>query len=690
MKRKIYGLVLLLALVFCIGCNKEKNDTPTPTTAPTATATPSPTPVNLAKENLDKLPAQFDKLMSYQPQSTADLSNGVGYDFTLEVSLGKQIAELLDLADLKSISATGTIDAKDFMAANFDFRLNDDKLLNAHLFADSANLLFNLPDYSANYAAIAWEELFSSATEEATWDSISSHTDGNVISTIKTVDKNTLLSNAEMTALLRKYIVEFTDCFVPVEISKEKVSISNGDYLLAGKKHTIRANISDFYAILKNLETELQNYYEDFTFGLEENDTEATMLFLDYYSSENGDYAWAAYFDNAPAEQGVFISTALGFCLYKTFEDGSSEVLMYSEKTTEKSGTVILPSSEEGEGDLGTIDYEYSDTSFTMQAMLDDVVFTMETSKVNDTIRYDVTVTAEGVSFVIKETVAPTYVDMSCSLASFGMEYLTVSVSADSRSYEEIPVPQNTVDLDTWAAELDQETLLADIITLLQKYPTLMALLMDSDEDFSEDDTFNDDFWYNDSSEEPFTVPEDYTDDFSSMSGYTITDGYVEFFPLESEVLAIGKPSTGIDTIAITEAQKESLLDYAKKTIKNCESDVEPFYWVWGSVESRDVQSYYSKSYTFRDSENWDNSITISFEAVSGEFCDVDIYHEDKETALTIANDIVALLGIDYTVTTEDVENYVFAKNLSFSGYDGYEYGGTYYNVSFSVYYPEW
>ena len=49
-----------------------------------------------------------------------------------------------------------------------------------------------------------------------------------------------------------------------------------------------------------------------------------------------------------------------------------------------------------------------------------------------------------------------------------------------------------------------------------------------------------------------------------------------------------------------------------------------------------------------------------------------------------------ALLGIDYTVTAELAENYAFAKNLSFSGYDGSEYGGNYYNICFSVYYPEW
>lgn len=672
MKRTIYGLILLLTLVLCAGCNKnKKEDTPV---TPVSTETPTPTPANPAKVALDKLPQQFDTLMSYQPQTTFDPNKGAGYDVTLQVSLGEQIAALLGLTDLESIQAMGSVDIKESIASNFDLYLNEDKLMNAHLFADSTNLLFNLPAYSADYAAMSWEELLSSVTEEA----VVPVPEGN-------------LTDAELAKLLRDHIKDFTECFVAVDGTTENAFIGTGDYLLTGKKHTVRADINDLYAVLESLEAELQTYSEELTFNVEEMKAEgATSFFLEYYLSENGDYAWVGYPDNKAKEPTVFINTALGFCFYQVQADGTDAIALYSEKTTENSGTITLPSSEEDGDDLGTIDYEYSDTSFAMQAMIEDIVLSLEASKVNDTIRYDITVIAEGMSFVIKETVASTYVDLSCTLASYGIEYLTLSVSADSRDYEEIPVPQNTVSLDTWTENLDQENLLTDLMAFLQKYPALASLLLGSTDGPSQDDTLGGDVETGSSTGESVKDSENSADDFTSMKGYSVSDGFVDFFPAESEVLALGKPSTGMDTMAITEDQKNALMDYAKKTILNCEASSDSFYWIWGSIEFQDVKSYYSKDYTFIDSKNSNNSITFAFDAVSGEFASVDIYHEDKNTALAIANEILSLLGIEYTVTAEIAENYTFAKNLSFSGYDGSEYGDTYYNVSFSVYYPVW
>ena len=146
-----------------------------------------------------------------------------------------------------------------------------------------------------------------------------------------------------------------------------------------------------------------------------------------------------------------------------------------------------------------------------------------------------------------------------------------------------------------------------------------------------------------------------------------------------------------MDTLELTEEQKNLLTDYAKSTFENCQTDTESFYWIWGSIEYQDVQSYYTKVYTFADKDNpYDNNITLEFDAVSGEFTSASIYHPDKETALRIANEILVLLGSTYTITAEAAEDYTFAGNFSFSGYDGSEYGSNYYNVSFSVYYPEW
>lgn len=689
MKRKIYSFILLFSFIFIVGCNKQKNQpVPTPTTEATPTSTPTPTPIpeNLAKTNLDKLPEQFDNLMSYTTDNTVDYSNGIGYDVTIKFSLGQQIAELLGLADLNNISISGTVDMKDVIAANIGFYLNDSEVVNSHLFADSANLLFNFPKYSSNYAAITWEELTSSLGEEApaeesSLDSSLTGSEYEVIRTISTVDKP-LPSDEALINSLRSLVQEFTDCFVEVEGITQNASIGTGDYLLSGEKHTVAANINDLYAILEKLETELQTYYETIDLPMEDFQVEgATSFLLDYYISENGDYAWAAYPDNKSQEQLVFINTSLGFCLYHTKEDGTTETAMYSVKSSDQAGVITLLSSETETS--GTINYELGNNSASIYAVFDTIELTLETSKINDTIRYNATLITNGVSVVIKETATPNHTDISCSLASYGMEYLTLSVTTDTRDYVEIPIPQNSVAMDTWIQELDQVTLSTDLLQLLQDYPFL-ANLFGSFGDDTEDEPI-------DTEDEPFALPEDYTDAFSGMTGYSVdSTGYVDFEPLEEEVLSLGEPSTGVDTILITDTQRQALLDYAGNAFADCEVSSNSFYWVWGSTEHNNVQSFYTKDYTYYDASSWDNSISITFDAVSGGFSSVDIYHEDKETALRMANELLALLGVDYTVTAEVAEEYTFIQNLYFSAYDGSQYGGNYYNVGFSVYYPEW
>ena len=104
MKRKLLILFLLLAMVFAVGCNKKnKNPDPTPTPVPTSTPTPTPIPANLAKENLSKLLDDFDSMMANQPETQVDFSKGIGYDMTMDISLGKQIATLLGITGLDTV-----------------------------------------------------------------------------------------------------------------------------------------------------------------------------------------------------------------------------------------------------------------------------------------------------------------------------------------------------------------------------------------------------------------------------------------------------------------------------------------------------------------------------------------------------------------------------------------------------------
>ncbi len=693
MKRKIYCLALLLALIFTAGCNKEKkNVDPTPTVTTAATATPTPVPENLAKTNLLKLPEQFDKLMSYVPQNAVDYSNGIGYDIDLEFSLGEEIAELLGLTGLDTVNATGMLDMKDRIAGNITLGLNDSEVMQFHLFADSTNLLFNLPKYSADYAAATWEQLTNSLNENGLEESPedgSSLTGSSqkLIPVINTINTPSLPSNEELLKIFRKHLQAFAECFTEVAGRTENVSIGTGDYTLTGDKYTVRADLDKLTAVLESLESELQAY-EEIDFGLEDITTEgATALLLDYYSSADGAYAWAAYMDDSAQASLVFVNTSFGFCLYHVASEETLEVLLYSEKTSDNAGVITIPSSDTASEDMAesTITYEFNDTFFSMHAMIDELVLTLEASKTGNTIFYDITLVAEGVSIVLKETLAPEHVTLSCTLASYGLEYATLSLTMDTRDYVEIPVPQNTVDMAAWADGLDQNALLSDLMQLVMEYPFLLDLLGgfdDPDEDTAEEDSTGSS-QKNDSAETAV--------DFSGLTGYSVDSaGNVDFLPLESEVLALGKPSTGMDTLSITEDQKQALLDYAKNAFTKCDTSTDTFYWIWGTVEFNDVKSYYTKDYYFTDTTNPDNFITLEFDAVSGEFAFADICHENKETALRMANEILALLDIDYTITAETAENYTFARNFSFSAYDASTYGDNYYNVSFSVYYPEW
>jgi len=688
MKRKLFTLFLLLTMFFAIGCNKKnKNPDPTPTPAPTAT--PTPVPVNLAKENLKKLVDSYDSMLEKQPNNQVDFRKGVGYDITLDLSIGQQILSMLGITDLNSVSLSGTMDMKDNLAANLSLYLNSSEVVNAHAIMDANNLLFTLPKYASNYASLALDEML-----ETEGDTIS----GNIGSLTKNLNPaNAAALSEEMTNMIRSRLTDLVNCFKEVEGVTGNVSIGTGDYTMTGDRHTVSANAKDVLAVIKAFEADMENYYGELNLDLSDlEDSEATTLFLDYYKDKNGGYAWAFRTDSATDKTITFVNTDLGFCLYKT-ENGSETLGMTSEKSSEKSGVIYLYFNDEelAEGELpepmGTIDYEYEENSLHTEIEIDTIEATVDYSMKNDIINYDVTLVVEGLSFVIKEKVAKEHMEMSMTLASFGLEYATIDMDLTLRDYAETPVPANTVDLETWAAGLDQLSLLNDLTALMNEYPFL-ALLFNMSENEDGYDEWEGEEWSDGDEtqrEEPFVLPADYHDDFMNMTGWTVdAEGYVDFEPLESEVLAAGKPSTGYDMLAITEDQKQSLFILAETAIKNYEKTSYTSYWVWGSAEYQDVQSYYSVSYEFADPDNWDNYITYTFDALSGDFIGVDIYNSSKDEALRIANEAFKTLGGTYAITDTMAEESTYDSDAGFSffGYDGSPYGSNYYNVSFSVY----
>lgn len=672
MKKKIFTLFLLLALVFAVGCNK-KDKAPEPTVAPTAT----PVPANLAKENLEKLVFGYDKLLKMHPNAQLDYSKGIGYDLTMDFSLGQEIKALLGITDLDTLRLSGIVDIKDAISMDLGIYLNSSELLNAVMMMDNSNVIFNFPKYSSSYATFSMEEVLA---EAGVSDSL------NIAETMNPA--NAMQLSTELTDMFRTHITKLTGCFKDEGITP-KSSIGTGDYVMTGDKHTVKANPTDVLAVLKAFVADLEKYYGELDFDWSElESSSATALFLDYYTDEKGNFAWAFRTDEKPNDQIVFISTNLGFCLYNT-EGGVETLGMTSIKSTENSGVIYLFFNEDelAEGELaepmGTIDYEYSDKAAHADIVLDTIEATVDYSVTNDVINYDVTLVMDGLSFVLEEKASKEHVEMSLTLASYGIAYATVDMNMTLRDYVDINVPTNTVDMETWVAGMDQQGMIDDLAQILTAFPFLADLLGVSSDDFEEEEDWD----------EPFVLSPDYTDDFMHMTGWNVdSEGYVDFEPSEDEVFAAGKPSTGYDLLPVSEDQTHKLFSVAKDAVKDAEEYSGTYYWVWGSTEYQDVESYYSVSYEFSNPENWDDYITLTFDAVSGDFIGVDIYNPSKEEALRIANEMFKILGGTYTITDTlaEASTYDGDAGFSFYGYDASEFGENYYNISINVYNDDW
>ncbi|MBP3593734.1 MAG: hypothetical protein J6J44_04345 [Lachnospiraceae bacterium] len=686
MKRKLLLLFLLLTMVFAIGCNKEnKNPEPTPTPVPTSTPTPTPVPVNLAKDNLEKFLTEYDKLMALDPNSRYDLTKGVGYDMTIDLSVGQQILDLLGVTGLDTIRLNGSVDMKDSISMDMGLFLNSSEIINAVMYMTDNKMILNLPKYSSAYA----EESLEEALNEAGYTDLESLNLG-----------NTMQLSAEINNMLRSHLADLIACFKEVDITP-KSSIGTGDYVMTGDKHTVTAASKDILVVLKAFEADMEKYYGELDFGLSDLDTsEVPTLYLDYYTDEKGNFAWAYRTDEAPEDQIVLINTNLGFCLYK-LEDGVTTPGMTSIKSTENTGVIYLYFNEEelAEGELaepmGTIDYEYSDNVIHADILVDTIEATLDYSTKNDIIAYELTLVMDGLSFVFEETATKENAKATMTLASYGIKYATIDINMTFRDYMEKSVPTNTVDLETWAAGLDLEALTNDLTQLMTDYPFLAALFGSEEEDDGYDDWEGEE--WSDGNEtqrtEPFVLPEGYTDDFMHMTGWNVdADGYVDFEPLESEVLAAGKPSTGYDRLAVSEDQTQQLFLIAEKAVKNYEKSSYPYYWVWGSAEYQDIASYYSNSVEFANPDNWDDSVSYIFDAVSGDFIGADIYNPSKDEALRIANEIYKVLGGTYTITDTMAEEGTYDADAGFSfyGYDAAQYGDSYYNISINVYNDDW
>ncbi|MBP3611259.1 MAG: hypothetical protein J6J42_13105 [Lachnospiraceae bacterium] len=677
MKKKLLSMFLLLTLLFTSACNKEKTADPTPTAtptateAPTATPTPTPTPVpeNKALAALQSLSDSVEYLLEYTPEETVDYSNGIGMDMTMDLTINSEIMGLFGLTGIDTIGMNGSFDIKDTLAGNFDFSLGETELLNFQMLTDMNQFFFNLPKYSDQYAGFSLEELLDSTGETLEWEEVESPSASGLLSddayqvirTNTTIDSASLTTGEDMVELISTYLKRFIDCFQPQEGSEEAVSIGTGDYTMTGEKHTVSASATDLQAVIDamaadpltpaELATELDTIvFENFN-----------SFVMNYYVDENGSFAWEIYPDTQASKPVVFISVPAGFCLYSS-DNGTDDIAFYSVTTGEGSGTLTVPAAAEGESDI-SVEYHMKDeNNISVHMLADTMELTMEVSKTGDSLKYDYTVVVDGISIVMEATVvSQKEADLSLSIASYGMLIATLDVQADFRDYTEIPMPQESVDLDTWTANLDMETFSADLEQLMTDYPALADLFLGSGEE--EDYVLPED-------EEPFILDENYSDEFMNMTGYNIDEnGFVFFIPLEEEVLAIGKPSTGYDRYPVSDEVRQKLLNLGAKTFPTMTPEVYTNYTISGFVEDNNVCSHYMEEHIYLLNENYDAYCGIAFDAISHELLQISIFHKTPEEALSFINEALAILGLE-AATLEDLNNYASRGDLYLYGFE--------------------
>ena len=663
MKKKLLYLLLLLTLVFTAGCNKKddpvdkKTDTtptaaadtqtPAPTATPTSTPTPTPTPLpeNLAQTNLKKLVTDYNTMLANQPDYIKNVANGMGCDMSIDISVSEQLMSLVGLSDIKSLSIDGTVDYKDLYAVDMAFLLNDAKVVDFSVLTDFNNMYLNIPKYSSQYAGVTLAELLE--TEEAL-----------------PIDMSQIPNAAEIYDMIGSYLTRFVDCFKPQTEIAKNVSIGTGDYAFTGDRHTVIASKEDLVALLEELETEFSFDSENVSLNAEitvpdETEINYNNFILSYYTNADGSYAWEILTDDPDAEPIVFASTKAGICFYGLV-DGTPDILLYSQADSETEGTLYLLGDVENpdgtivKDTIGEFEYEVDDKNFAMEGYVDTMELSVEYSVDGDVVEFEYELAAEGVAMTMKETVNKNRLEAEITLASFGMKLGTITMTADYRDYKAVSVPENAVDMETWTNGIDMVAFATDLNNLMEQYPGLQALFA------PEEDPYEGDYPYEEGgqTDEPYVLPEDYTDDFMGMTGYAINaDGYIDFTPLESEVLAAGKPSTGYNSIAITDTQKQSLFDLCAGLFADYYSDVETYYSVWGDP-AWSVDSYYYTEYYYADNNDYNSFAFLNFDAVSGDFIDVTIYTSSSEKSIQAANDALTILGVTETITAEDIADY--------------------------------
>lgn len=633
MKKKLILFFLCLTLLFATACGGEKQPqaTPTPTESPTPSPSPSPsptpTPVNAAKETLHNLETAWESLLNWNSTGNLDVSKGFGYDVTMDVSVNQMLMSLLGMADFSNFSIEMSMDmSNELLFADVALNLNKEELFDMVLFFDYETLIYNIPKYSSAYAGMT-----------------------------QTVETDSTVSIPDTEALVTLYKDFITDLFDTFQIEEgftDNASIERNGYKVTGQKFTVSASVSDINAILNKFGSTFLELYPSGEIEITEiPEDEISVLYFSVYKGADGTFAWELCPDTAKDEPVGFLSAENGFCLFTT-TDGATEVLLRSEKSSSVEGTVYFPN----DGDEFALNYTLSDNSISLADLEDTIAVSIGWQFSTDYISLDLSVTTEEIGLTYQMVADGKKAHMDIAVSSYGTQLAKISADYTIREFQTFTMPESYLDEEAWEAQLDKEALQADIDALVAKYPileTLFDFAEDPDDSYYDDWTGEDyyDDWYDDTPVYDPTAT--YINDFMNMTGYAVDEyGDVFFEALESEVLALGIPSTALITTEITADQRQALINYVTTVFANDYEQSGSFYYVYGNVADNSVESQYFTEYYITDNTNGYNVVDLYFEAVTGYFHAMDIYSSSRDEAFRMANEILALLGGTGTLDT--------------------------------------
>jgi len=635
MKKKLLLCLLCMTLLFVIGCGSETG-AGLPTPEPSQTATPTPTPANAAKEALDSFEDKVNTLLTWNGTADVDLSKGVGYDVSMDISINQLLLSLLGLQDLRTIHIDMSADMKEnVLAADMTFHLNEDELLNFDMFFDSQKLLYNFPKYSSQYC------ILQAASDTA--------------GSVEVPDTQEILS------LYQNFISDFFAAFRPTDGYVDNATISRDGYQVIGQKFTLTADLTELNDALNRFASAFQEMYPDGETSVTEFPIDNyNRLVIDFYKGDNGTFAWECYPDTATDEPLGLISTAKGFCLYITTE-GATETLLRSEKTTSADGTLYFQNEETEQ----ILNYTLTENSLTVSDEEGNFTLSFDWN-FSDTLvsmNLSLATTDFGITYNVVSEKTKSHVELS--LSSYDTPLIKLTGDATFRDFEPVTMPENYVDEETWNAQLNTDAFDADLEELLAKYPALENLFGTEEES------------------EPITptpsVPEGtYDDSFQNLTGYAVDAyGNVEFLAQESEVLALGLSSTGIYGVPLSEDERLALLNYGSTVLDNAYSEYGTFYKISGNIYSS-VDSYFYTEYYTADANNYYNQVDLYLEALTGDFYSVGVANVSKEKAFAMANDILAILGepgrLDINTDTASLEAGVWVGDYYIYGWDNVDY----------------